>query len=144
MKIKAKRRIGDENFVSSIRKAIISKHGVKCIGLGGVFLIQQGKVKLHVMPEFSKSPLNSDNDVENWLKFYEMTSPLVCLSVLVSNDPGLDLRMEHTHCFSNHGEGGHYHHDTTPEDIEYEGYFSLAEEIVRIDRPARTHQIGRD
>lgn len=142
--IKVKRRTGNENFVSSIRKAIILKYGTECIGLGGVFLIKQGKAKLHVMPAFSEDPLLSDCDVENWLKFYEMNSPLVCLSVMVSSDPGLDLRLEHTHCFSYHGEGGHYHYDTTPDDIEYEGYFALAEEIVRVDRPDITHQIGRD
>ena len=142
--IRVRKRTGSDNFVSSIRKAIISRYGSKCIGLGGVFLIKEGKAKLHVMPAFSEDPLNSDSDIENWLKFYEMTSPLVCLSVLVSSDPGLDLRLEHTHCFSDHGEGGHYHYDTTPDHIEYEGYFTVAEEIVRVDRPDRTHQIGRD
>lgn len=144
LQIKAKKRKGDDNFITSIRNSIASMYGTNAIGLGGVFMIKQGKAKLHVMPDFSKDPLESDKDVENWLKFYEMKSPLVCLSVMVSHDPGLDLRVEHTHCFSHHGDGGHYHYDTTPEEIEYEGYFSLAEEIYRVDRPTRTHQIGRD
>lgn len=34
---------------------------------------------------------------------------------------GLDLRVEHTHCFSIHGEGGHYHEDVTPETVVYSG-----------------------
>ena len=142
--IKVKNRIGSDNFVTSIRKAVISRYGTNCIGLGGVFLIKEGRAKLHVMPAFSEDPLNTDSDVESWLKFYEMTSPLVCLCVLVSNDAGLDLRLEHTHCFSYHGEGGHYHYDTTPESVEYEGYFTLAEELVRVDPPNKTHKIGRD
>ncbi len=29
--------------------------------------------------------------------------------------------MEHTHFYSEHGEGGHYHNDTTPEEVEYHG-----------------------
>ena len=55
-----------------------------------------------------------------------------------------DLRVEHTHCFSDHGEGGHYHYDTTPTDVEYHGYYTLAEKLYRIDRPVVTHKIGRD
>ncbi len=42
--------------------------------------------------------------------------------------------MEHTHCFSEHGDSGHYHYDTTPDEVEYEGYFVPAETIYRIDQ----------
>ena len=55
-----------------------------------------------------------------------------------------DLRVEHTHCFSDHGEGGHYHYDTTPTEVEYHGYYTLAERCYRIDRPTNTHNVGRD
>ncbi len=144
LKISAANRSGKQNFVSCVREAINSKYNDKPIGLGGVFVIREGRARLHVMPDFSEKPLLSDADVEEWLNFYEMKSPLVCLSVLVSSDPGLDLRVEHTHCFSQHGEGGHYHYDTTPEDVQYEAYYSVAEEIYRIDRPKTTHLIGRD
>lgn len=57
---------------------------------------------------------------------------------------GLDLRVEHTHGFSHHGEGGHYYIDTTPNLVEYLGYFLPAEFVYRIDRPAETHSVGRD
>lgn len=57
---------------------------------------------------------------------------------------GLDLRIEHFHCFSDHGEGGHYHYDVTPDDVQYTGFFSLAEKLYRIDRPQTTHNVGRD
>ena len=41
---------------------------------------------------------------------------------------GLDLRVEHTHGYNlEKGQGGHYHYDTTPEEVEYIGYFNLAE-----------------
>jgi hypothetical protein len=39
------------------------------------------------MPKFSETPLNTDEDVENWLKFYEMDAPFMNLSVFVSRDP---------------------------------------------------------
>lgn len=64
-----------------------------------------------------------------------MDAPLVCLSVFHSFDPGLSLRMEHTHCFSKHSQGGHYHDDVTPDVVEYEAYFNVAKAIYRIDRP---------
>lgn len=57
---------------------------------------------------------------------------------------GLDLRVEHTHGFSHHGEGGHYYTDTTPNTVEYLGYFLPAEFVYRIDRPMETHNVGRD
>lgn len=40
-----------------------------------------------LQPDYSLVPLNSDADVNNWLKFREAESPLVCLSVLISHDP---------------------------------------------------------
>jgi hypothetical protein len=55
---------------------------------------------------------------------------------------GLDLRVEHTHCFSAHGQGGHYHYDTTPADVKYIGYYSLAESIWRVDSPKETHNVS--
>ena len=57
---------------------------------------------------------------------------------------GLDLRVEHTHCFSDHGDGGHYHYDTTPSEVHYHAYYTVAEQLVRIDQPTHTHSFGRD
>ncbi|XPS67784.1 hypothetical protein M3J09_000082 [Ascochyta lentis] len=133
--VTASSRTGPLNFTEAIRRALQDAYGTKTISLGGVFLISEGKAKLHVMPDFSPTPLITDEQKEEWLKFYEMVAPLVCLSVLHSHDPGLDLRIEHTHCFSNHGEGGHYHYDTTPDDVRYEAWFNIAEILYRIDKP---------
>ncbi|KAL7983254.1 hypothetical protein Chor_000130 [Crotalus horridus] len=145
IEVRAKRRIGEQNFISCIRKALDKHYGDKTVGMGGTFIIQKGNAKLHIMPsEFSACPLETDEKVNNWLKFFEMKAPLICQPVIVSQDPGFDLRVEHTHCFSHHGEGGHYHMDTTPETVEYLGYFVLAEFLFRIDRPKETHMVGRD
>ena len=43
----------------------------KPVGLGGVFLVQEGRIKIHVMPDFSCTPLQTEEDVSNWLNFYE-------------------------------------------------------------------------
>ncbi|XP_029468542.1 ester hydrolase C11orf54 homolog isoform X2 [Rhinatrema bivittatum] len=106
IQVSASRRTGKENFVSCMRKTLESHYGDKPVGMGGTFIIQEGKAKLHIM--------------------------------------GFDLRLEHTHCFSHHGEGGHYHTDTTPETVRYLGYFHPAELLYRIDRPKETHTVGRD
>lgn len=55
-------------------------------GLGGCFLLNSGKAKLHIMPSFSEVALDSDDKLNEWLKFFEMNSPLVAVGTLVSND----------------------------------------------------------
>ncbi|KAK2828763.1 hypothetical protein Q5P01_019797 [Channa striata] len=145
IEVRAKKRTGGHSLVTALRRALEGCYPDKSLALGGTFVIQKGKAKIHIMPrEFSVCPLNTNEDVNNWLKHFEVNAPLICQSVLVSRDPGLDLRMEHTHCFSHHGEGGHYYIDTTPECVEYLGYFLPAEFVYRIDRPKDTHGVGRD
>ncbi|XP_077597203.1 ester hydrolase C11orf54 homolog [Stigmatopora nigra] len=145
IEVRVKKRTGDCSIVTALRKTLEVQYPDKSLALGGTFIIQRGKAKIHIMPrEFSVCPLNSDEEVNSWLKHFEVNAPLICQTVLVSKDPGLDLRVEHTHCFSHHGEGGHYYIDTTPESVEYLGYFVPAEYIYRIDRPKDTHAVGRD
>ena len=59
----------------------------KILGLGGVFVIKKGKVKQHVMPDFSNREISSEDDLNKWLKFYEMNTPLIAVGTLVNNDP---------------------------------------------------------
>ena len=68
-----------------MRNALKEKFGEEVVAVGGVFLIEEGKAKLHVMPDFEPSPV--DGDVDAWLKYFNMKAPLVCLSVFVSHDP---------------------------------------------------------
>ncbi|KAG5884655.1 hypothetical protein JTB14_005399 [Gonioctena quinquepunctata] len=144
IKVHAKKRTGEDNFITSIRKALEDAYQDKLIGMGGVFLLKEGKVKQHVMRDFSKTPLENEEQMNKWLKFYNMSAPLIAVGTLVNGDAGLDLRVQHFHSFSHHGEAGHYHYDTTPETVEYIGYFNLGEKIYRIDRPTNTHSWGRD
>ncbi|XP_061558369.1 ester hydrolase C11orf54 homolog [Phycodurus eques] len=142
IEVRAQKRTGDRSIVTALRKTLEVQYPDRSLALGGTFIIQRGKAQIHIMPrEFSVCPLNSDEEVDSWLKRFEVNAPLICQSVLVSKDPGLDLRVEHTHCFSRHGEGGHYYIDTTPESVQYLGYFVPAEFMYRIDRP---EAVGRD
>jgi hypothetical protein len=147
LKITARSRTGNhKSFTECIRNALADKYGDTCpVSLGGIFLIKTGKAWFHVMPDFPSKdqlPFESREQVNDWLTYHEFEAPMVCLTVFHSADPEkLDLRMEHTHCFSTDGGngGGHYHYDLPPndkiEDVEYEAYFNTAKVIYRIDRP---------
>lgn len=138
LKIHAKKRTSKENYTEAIRAVLLSKYGQdKPVSMGGVFLINNGVAKLHIMPKYwPKEPSTDESIDKEWLKYYTITKhPLVCLSVFHSHDPGYGLRMEHTHCFNldTEAEAGHYHYDTTPDTVEYEGYFNIAERVYRLD-----------
>uniref|UniRef100_A0A1B6EDV6 DUF1907 domain-containing protein n=1 Tax=Clastoptera arizonana TaxID=38151 RepID=A0A1B6EDV6_9HEMI len=147
LKIHCKKRIGKNDFVSAVKQTLASTFKDQCIGMGGTFLITGSKAKQHVMPDFSKTPILNDDQVNEWLRFYEMGPPLVAVGTFVTKDPGLDLRLQHFHSFGtneSHPEAGHYHIDTNPDTVEYLAYLNTGSKVVRIDRPHETHQVGRD
>lgn len=144
LKVRCKKRTGNKDFIASIRTALEQHYGERTVGLGGVFLLKNGKAKQHVMSPFSETPINTEEELNSWLNFYDMSATLIAVGTLVTNECDLDLRLQHFHSFSKHGEGGHYHIDTTPDIVEYEGYFNVGEKIVRVDKPINTHKFGRD
>jgi hypothetical protein len=144
MKVTARARTGAHNFTNAIRHGIQAAYGdSRPVSLGGVFLLKSGSAKFHVMPDFPSQeelPFRDRKQLEQeWLKYQTCKAPVVCLSVFHSADPEeLGLRMEHTHCFDLEGgeKGGHYHYDIEDgREVEYEGYFNVAEVVYRIDRP---------
>ncbi|XP_035742224.1 ester hydrolase C11orf54 homolog [Vespa mandarinia] len=144
LKVHVKKRIGEDDFVASMQKALAHHYENKLVGIGGTFLINKGKVKQHVMQDFSTKSLNNVQQLNDWLRFYNMSTPLVAVGTFVSSETDLDLRVQHFHSFSHHGEGGHYHIDTTPETIEYLGYFNLGNNLYRIDQPDKSLKFGKD
>lgn len=66
---------------------------------------------------------------------------MACLSVFHSADPNqLGVRMARiSHCFNDKNEGGHYYYDLSTnedsEEMEYDGYFSIAYAFVQINKP---------
>lgn len=144
LRISAKQRKGTQNFIECIRKGLEDHYGDKVVGLGGIFVIRKGAARQHVMRDFSKTPIHTDEEVNQWLKFYEMPAQLNALGTLVTKEHDLDLRLQHFHSFSFSNWGGHYHNDTTPDIVEYEAYLNVAERVVRVDKPVATHKVGRD
>ncbi|WKY12696.1 hypothetical protein Q1695_003918 [Nippostrongylus brasiliensis] len=106
--VKCSVRTGKENFPEAIRKGLAKHFGEKTVSIAGIFIMQKGEAKLHVMPDFPCCPFKSEDEIDKWLQFFTMKAPLVCASVFHSHDPGHKLRMEHTHCYSNHGDAGQY------------------------------------
>lgn len=139
--IKARGRTGKLNFTQAIQKGLSDVYGDRLVSLGGVFVVRSGKLKMHVMPDFPDKPFTRREDVDEWLHFFDMDTPMVCLSVLHSgDDKDLGLRKEHTHCFGADGaedtrRGGHYHFDLdeTMDSVEYVGWFNVAENLYKID-----------
>lgn len=144
LQVRAKKRTGNDDFIACMQKAIAQHYQNDLVGLGGTFLMTDGKIKQHIMPDFSTTPLNTELQLNNWLNFFNMSTPLVAVGTFVSSESDVDLRVQHFHSFSHHGEGGHYHIDTTPETIEYLGYFNLGTTLYRIDQPTTTVQFGKD
>ena len=49
LEVRAKHRIGVKNFISSMRNHLIATYPDKFIGIGGVFLVENGTVLTHAM-----------------------------------------------------------------------------------------------
>ncbi|XP_012226509.1 ester hydrolase C11orf54 homolog [Linepithema humile] len=145
IKVHAKKRTGKLDFISCMQKALGNQYKDKLVGLGGTFVMNNGKVKQHIMPDFSDTPLNSEAQLNEWLHFYDMKTPLIAVGTFVSAETDLDLRVQHFHsAYEESRLGGHYHIDTTPETIEYEGYFNVAATLYRVDQPPNKLQFGKD
>lgn len=51
-----------------------------------MFVLREGRVKFHVMPDFSATALCTDSDVDNWLHYFEMRAPITHVGTLVTGD----------------------------------------------------------
>ena len=150
IKIMIKGRSGKQGSLpQAMRTALkenLSTENDNHFAVAGVFRILKGKIKSHVQPDYDtiKHEYYDPKQmkcVKDFLKFYEPIGPhFQCYSILWTGDPTggkLNLREsgEHTHFHSYKGtqDAGHYHFDVTPEEIEYECYFNIPEEVHRVN-----------
>ena len=150
IKIMIKGRLGKQGSLpQAMRTALkenLSTENDNHFAVAGVFRILNGKIKSHVQPDYDtiKHEYYDPKQmkcVKDFLKFYEPIGPhFQCYSILWTGDPTggkLNLREsgEHTHFHSYKGtqDAGHYHFDVTPEEIEYECYFNIPEEVHRVN-----------
>lgn len=155
LKVSVEKRIGSErSFTQALRRSLQAHpeigsdgapSGTRQVGMGGVFVIEAGQIRSHIMPDYECiAHQYYDTEVEevvaDFLQFYEHMGPdLLCLAVFWTGDPTggrLHLREsgEHTHFFhmGDFNEAGHYHYDVSPDTIRYTGYFNVAAELVRV------------
>ncbi|XP_065316748.1 ester hydrolase C11orf54 homolog isoform X2 [Gordionus sp. m RMFG-2023] len=97
----SKSKMGKEtDFLEAIRGCLKDDFKDKFIGLGGAFVLKTGTARIHIMPDFCPDPLDTDEKVKSWLKYYHVPAPLTCLGVLVNIDyKDFGLRTKHAHCF---------------------------------------------
>lgn len=132
--IKCSERFGKDSFPQCIRKGLARHYGRCCVSLAGIFLLLRGQASAHIVPDFPTGNFKSIEEEEQWLRKFTLKAPLVCTSVFHSYDAGHRLRMVHTHCYSDHNDAGHFYTDITPESAVYEGWFTAAEQVYRIDK----------
>ncbi|MXZ21110.1 MAG: PTD012 family protein [Caldilineaceae bacterium SB0665_bin_25] len=170
LKVNVERRTGTErSFTQALRKSLqahpeiggdfsltrrhpspfgegrTASSGARQVGMGGVFVVEAGRIRSHVMPDYEciahrYYDTEAEEIVAEFLQFYEHMGPdLLCFAVCWTGDPTggqLHLREsgEHTHFFhmGELSQAGHYHYDVTPDTIRYSGYFNIAAELVRI------------
>ncbi|KAK6744327.1 hypothetical protein RB195_011181 [Necator americanus] len=131
--IKCSQRVGKESFPQCIQESLARHYGQSCVSLAGIFALLRGNASVHIAPDFPDKSFRSREEFDQWLQIFNLSAPLICASVINSYDPGFGLRMHHTHCYSSHNDAGHFNNDITPETAEYEGWFTAAEKIYRID-----------
>ena len=49
VRVRASHRTGESNFMLALRTSLAKHYGTQPVGLGGVFVIEKGKAKIHVM-----------------------------------------------------------------------------------------------
>ncbi|PIO70221.1 hypothetical protein TELCIR_07933, partial [Teladorsagia circumcincta] len=95
--------VADVNFTSSqiASKATIQQKGHTSPHKS--LIIESPKFNLMANLAISEEP--GPAEVEKWLHRFKVKAPLVCATVFHSYDPEFNLRMEHTHCYSDHDDG---------------------------------------
>mmetsp|Transcript_5297 Transcript_5297/g.7798 ORF Transcript_5297/g.7798 Transcript_5297/m.7798 type:complete len:853 (-) Transcript_5297:7-2565(-) len=131
-----------ESFTECIRQVVAKEfenESLLPIGFGGVFRVNKGKVKTHVMADTGGKTLTAE-EVQEHLKIFEIGPDLTAATVFLTKSPKnvnmkKKVRLEHTHLYNDQKtKGGHYHGDTTPKEISYTGYFTLAKSLFLVDR----------
>jgi len=71
-----------QSLVSAMRSIIRAKYSnpeTQNIGLGGVFRVVAGAIKSHIMPGYPSGDLDTTDQVNSWLKFYQpIEAPMTC------------------------------------------------------------------
>ena len=139
IRIKVSGRITKLDFMSSLRQILLDAFPDKSMGIAGIFTMPSGTFNAHIMPEFSSANLTLAQFTDR-LQFFEFEGEgAVFVGHGVTNDPNggkFHLTPTHVHFWNTLSmNGGHYHYDVTPDQVEYEGYFFVTSKLFRIADP---------
>ncbi len=102
--------------------------------------VTKGKVKVHIAPEFVELDVDDLEAIAASREYFEFGPDLIMLTTFLTDDPSengrLHLRLVATNCYSlnkHSNEGGCFIESASDDDIEYEGYFSLAKYVYRVE-----------
>lgn len=137
----------DQEIVRIMRKALEAAFPEphQQVYMGGILVVEKGKVVTHVMPPFFPPPGAKPGkpwpDMKGWSEcFFVSEKRLVCPTTFVNHQGeglpnGLVWRPDHTHFWSDDfEEGGHYHHDVDPEAISYTAYLVPADRCHKVEQ----------
>ncbi|CAL1674315.1 unnamed protein product [Lasius platythorax] len=148
LKVQAKECIG-LHFLTAMQ-CILSQYSIglysDLVGLGGTFVMKNGRARHHVMPYLWNDQLTTAVNIHNWLHYCDLDAPLVAIGTLLSsslcykkfcqryNFEDYGLTQSHFHAYSSNGAGGHFDTDLEPiNTVEYLGYFYPARRFYHID-----------
>lgn len=77
IEVRARRRTGDDSLVTTLRTTLEAHYPKKSLALGGTFIIQKGKAKIHIM-------VNPERDSDQVLESCSKSCALIYLSWLES------------------------------------------------------------
>lgn len=60
IEVRAKKRTGDHSLVTALRKTLEDHYPDKSLALGGTFIIQKGKAKIHIMVSITSSMVQNE------------------------------------------------------------------------------------
>ena len=86
IKIEVEKRIGQQGSLTTCLRQALDSEFETPVGIGGPFVHLGGKVKYHIMPDFSTCLLKSDDEVANWLTFHEFVG-----MNMIPSSKGIDI-----------------------------------------------------
>ncbi|KMR04537.1 ester hydrolase c11orf54-like protein [Lasius niger] len=88
LKVQAKKRI-NMGFLSALQNALYYEYSFnnprQLVGLGGTFVMKNGRAKHHVLPYSWNARLKAAADIHNWLHYFVLDAPLIAVGTLVSS-----------------------------------------------------------
>ncbi|XP_018393424.1 PREDICTED: ester hydrolase C11orf54 homolog [Cyphomyrmex costatus] len=146
VRVRAKgRKMINTDIITSMQTVLYESFGkdsTETVALGGVLRMRYGQVACNVMlDEYPDEKLQFVNFYfQQQYSKINLESDMIAVGVIFDDLPILISDEEHYgisiynrsefHCFSDHGTGGQFISDISPDTTEYEGYFNVVKKYI--------------